>query len=421
MSNTYLIKGKELYQGDSILWRKELKSQWDVLTETIRRGKRIHYIPQDDEQVLFERTKRYINAMDAVIKSKAKEIVSMFGNLELKGKILDVGAGSGAFSLEFIKRYSNISVTLLDLENVINLGKEKYKDVDSIKYHMANILEEWKVEGDYQVIILSNILHAYSEDEVEHILDEAVKNISNTGCLVIHDFFMEHSRLKAGLTDLNMMINTYNGKVFYGKWIGDKLTERGLNHSNLVPLEGDTGVVFASPSKTFIESLALNKIKVISQKIADFGFNNSVKINPQKEVFQTSIAPLKCEYGCGFYAKGTCQTEHIHIDKARQFISEFSVGILIEGEPPTKEFQISMLQIEKEAFKLGFYKAFILWAGPCSLCERCKGRETHCSKTRPSMESYGIDVFKTVREKGIKLKTLDNQDYVKYFGLLLLE
>ena len=81
-----------------------------------------------------------------------------------------------------------------------------------------------------------------------------------------------------------------------------------------------------------------------------------------------------------------------------------------------------MLQAEKQAFKLGYYKAFSLWAGPCSICEHCIQDKENCTKTRPSMENYGIDVFATVQKQGDSLKTLASKDgFVKYYGLLLLE
>ena len=422
ISSTYLIKGKEMYQGDSILWRKELKSQWNELTETIKKGKRIHYIPEDDEHILYERTKKYISAMDAVIKDKAKEIVSMFENIELEGNVLDVGAGSGAFSAEFIKRYPQLHATLFDLENVIKIGEEKYKGVDSIHFHVGNILENWTIQSNYQCIIFSNILHAYSEEEVEQIFEQGMERISAGGYFIIHDFFMEHSQLKAGLSDLNMMINTYNGKVFHANWICEKLEQLGLDHTNLIPLEGDTGVIFASKSANSIRKLCINKQKLLLQKITtDYGLSSYRRIVPNTDVFLTDIASLKCQYGCDFYVKGTCQTKCANLEKTKDLLLEFSQGVLIEGEPPTKDFQKKMLQIEKAAFKLGFYKAFVLWAGPCSLCETCKRGEDHCTRTRPSMESYGIDVFETVRKQGITLKTLDKQEYIKYFGLLLLE
>ncbi|MEG1822872.1 MAG: DUF2284 domain-containing protein, partial [Clostridiales bacterium] len=63
-------------------------------------------------------------------------------------------------------------------------------------------------------------------------------------------------------------------------------------------------------------------------------------------------------------------------------------------------------------------------AGPCSICTECKMPKPpkKCTATRPSMESAGIDVFATVRAQGYTMETRkDKTEFVKYFGLLLLE
>lgn len=259
IANEYLIRDREMYQGDSILWRRELKKQWECLTETIMKGKRIHYIPEDSEKELMKRNQKYISAMDAILKEKAREIVSMFKDIKLEGKILDVGAGSGSFSIEFLKKFPQMNACLMDLENVIRIDMERYEGLRSIQYHMGNILEEWTVKGQYKIIILSNILHAYSEPEVRHILKQAVQHISQGGYMIIHDFFFEHSTLKARLSDLNMMINTYNGKVYYGKWICECLEDLGLASSELISLEGDTSVIFASKESKSLKPLYIER------------------------------------------------------------------------------------------------------------------------------------------------------------------
>lgn len=105
-------------------------------------------------------------------------------------------------------------------------------------------------------------------------------------------------------------------------------------------------------------------------------------------------------------------------------IRDFTHCLILEGAPPTGDFQRRVLRAEKEAFKAGFYKAFALWAGPCSLCESCAGDGScrNTKDTRPSMEGSGIDVFETVKRAGFSLRTLADQgDFIKYFGILLLE
>ena len=88
----------------------------------------------------------------------------------------------------------------------------------------ANILEPWPVKKQcFDLVILSNILHAYSGNEMPHILRSAAECLEDRGVLLVHDFFREHCPDKAALTDLNMFINTYNGRVFSEEQVREQL------------------------------------------------------------------------------------------------------------------------------------------------------------------------------------------------------
>ncbi|MCK9197118.1 MAG: DUF2284 domain-containing protein, partial [Syntrophales bacterium] len=67
-------------------------------------------------------------------------------------------------------------------------------------------------------------------------------------------------------------------------------------------------------------------------------------------------------------------------------------------------------ELEGEIFKEGHYKAFVYIAGPCSLCKECaKLKGISCNfgnKTRPSMESCGIDVYQTALNNGLPIQAL---------------
>lgn len=418
----YLIKGKEMYQGDSILWRKELDANWKTLKETLLKGKRLHYTPDEDGAVLKEKTRRYIRAMDCIARSKAKELVKLVEGLPLRGKLLDVGAGSGAFSLEFIEHFPSLKATLLDLSSVIDITRENISTYQKdICYQEGNILEGWKLgEDKFDVILLSNILHAYSENEVIHILQEASKWVAEQGYIIIHDFFMEHYWPKGQLSDLNMLVNTYNGKVFEAQWVSEILRKLKFQETGLIPLESDTGVIAACKSQEQLEQIPLDKKAYLMGKLKNLGFIDIKQITAETVVL-TESAEVKCQFGCQHYGSGKCPPNSLSIEKMKALLKEYNYGLLLEGEPPTGEFQKKMLSAEKEAYQQGFYKAFSLWAGPCSLCKECNP-QNYCTLSRPSMEGSGIDVFETVKRVGTNLKTLKNKnEYVKYFGLLLLE
>lgn len=419
ISRIHLVKGKPDYQGNSILWRKSLMNSWEDLKNTVIKGKRINYI--DDEKSLAQRTQNYIKGMNDIAHSKSKEIVSFFSGLQLQGDLLDIGAGSGVVSKEFVEKFNGLEATLVDLEQVNKITQRNFEGDHRYKFNCKNILEDWEfLSNKYDLIILSNIIHAYSEPEVKHIIKQGLKFLKDSGYLIIHDFFMEHYAVKPQMFDLNMMINTYNGKVFEGSWVINVLDENLVYNTGLVPLRSDTAVIIASKNKNKLRDLNINKTDIIMGELKTMGFRQGISINTE-DIVLSQMAVAKCKFGCEYYGKGNCPPNSLNMEETRKLMKSYNKGIILEGEPPTKSFQNILLKLEKKAFNEGFYKALVFWAGPCSLCEKCTGNGEKCTRSRSSMEGSGIDVFETVRRLGINLKTLDDSDYVKYFGLLLLE
>ncbi|MFZ5648903.1 MAG: DUF2284 domain-containing protein [Bacillota bacterium] len=427
ISRQYLVKDREDYQGDSILWRKYLASYWQGLEECIRSGGRVIYPSDEDTDRLVNRVRRYIRAMDGVARTKAGEILPIFDGLLAEGEILDVGAGSGAVAAGFLERFPGLGATLADLPEVLDLSRElmeKRGIVERVSFCSINILDPWPFgKGRFDLVILSNIIHAYSESEVPHILAGAAECLKADGFLLIHDFFPGHSPQKAALSDLNMLINTYNGMVFSESWVLEKLDGLGLHATGLVPLATDTALIIASKYEQRLSGLRLDLAARLASKIRDLGFG-AVHPIPVQAVHIPGWADLRCRYGCELYGRPHCPPNSPTPGKTRAMLKDYTQAFLLEGEPPTAGFQRRVLQAEREAFRQGYYKAFAFWAGPCSLCDPCPagGQCRNARDSRPSMEGAGIDVFETAKRSGIPLKTLENRgDFIKYFALLLLE
>lgn len=431
LASEYLVPGKSAYQGESILWRKGLRLGWQDLTECLKAGGRVNFPVLEEGQEQFgRRIRTYINAMDNIAKTKVAEILPFFEGLELKGELLDVGTGSGAVAVGFLESFPALSATLMDLQEVLNYTRElmdKKGLGKRVSYIPANILEPWSVaEEGFDLVILSNIIHAYSEEEIPLILDRAANCLKPGGFLVIHDFFPEHYSAKAALLDLNMFINTYNGRIFPGSWVREQLAMSKLYTTELMPLATDTALIFAVKEEKNLGSLRLDDKNRLIARIKTMGFGQVLPI--ATETIQVADwTDLRCQYGCDRYGQGHCPPNSPTPQKTREVLQDFSHALLLEGEPPGKTFQKQVLKAEREAFLAGFHKAFAYWAGPCVLCTPCAVGATEgiCRNTRdarPSMEGAGIDVYETVRRAGLNLKILsDKGEFVRYFALLLLE
>lgn len=426
IASLYLVKGKDGYQGNSILWRKYLAEPWGTLKEALKAGGRVYESAPEEHGQLKARIARYIRAMDDVARVKAREIVPLFP--EISGSILDVGAGSGAISAGFLDRFPEAKATLLDLPAVLECtaelqGPKGYGD--RMAFCPANILDPWPVKkGGFDLVVLSNVLHAYAHKEAAHLVDQALGCLGPDGFLVFHDFFMEHHPAKAALFDLNMFLNTYNGIVFDANRVLELLGSRNIETTGLIPLGSDTAVIIAARDAKKLADLRLDPVSLLTARLKALGFGNVRPIDVDS-VPVAEWTRLRCRFGCDGHGKPQCPPNSPPPEKTREVLKEYSRALLLEGEPPTRDFQLKVLEAEKAAFTAGFYKALAYWAGPCSLCKQgCPGDGT-CRNTRlarPSMEAAGIDVFETARRAGLSLRPLkDEDDYAKYFALLLLE
>ncbi|MDS1030612.1 DUF2284 domain-containing protein [Bacillota bacterium LX-D] len=427
ISRQYLVKTSQDYQGEAILWRKYLTENWRSLQGCLQAGRRVVFAQNDeDPQELIDRIRKYSRAMSAAAQTKVQEMLPFFARINLSGKILDVGSGVGTVAKGFLDRFPQTEATLLDLQQVLDYGRElageKYGA--RLNFYPANILEDWPVEDNsFDLVILSNIIHAYSEEEIPELLHKAAKCLKSNGILLIHDFFDEHNPAKAALFDLNMLTNTYNGRVFPASWVKEELAKLKLYQTELLSPASDTALIVAAKEENILENLCLDKKTQLAAKIKTLGFQQALPI-PIEAIHIPNWTALRCQFGCSSYGKPHCPPNSPTAEKTRQVLADYTQCLLLQGAPPTNEFQKLVLQAEKTAFKAGYHKALAYWAGPCSICNQCAA-DGICHNTknaRPSMESSGIDVFTTVRNAGLSLKTLaDQDDFIKYYAILLLE
>jgi len=134
----------------------------------------------------------------------------------------------------------------------------------------------------------------------------------------------------------------------------------------------------------------------------------------------------KCQYGCSGFAESlTCPPYSPTPEQTQRVLNSFKNAILIHCDSNSKkDISEIVVKIEKEAFFLGFYKAWGMGAGPCRLCSSCnlKAGCRHPEGARPSMEACGIDVYKTARNNGFKIEVVRSpRDKANYFGLVLIE
>jgi len=157
-------------------------------------------------------------------------------------------------------------------------------------------------------------------------------------------------------------------------------------------------------------------------------------INP-KDIIVAQWVRVKCIFGCSDYGLGTCPPNTPPVNECEKFFKEYESGLIIrlnkyadkDSYPSdwSKEMTNQLLKIEREIFLSGHQKVFLLNQTCCSLCKECSGNRLDCKdkkNSRPSPESFAVDVYQTVRNAGLEIDVVsENPAEMNRIAILLIE
>ncbi len=427
----YLVKGKSSYLGEFLHYRKYMQPGWMNMLGKLSSNKQKDKVQTGED--IKAKTFNYVKAMDALACEKAKEIVELLKPISINGPILDIAGGAGALGRALVS--DDTYCDLFELPDVIEVAKSLYskpKDWRFVNPISGDFrFHPFAIDKQYELVLLSNFLHAYdAKESVEH-LAKATELLSEDGVLLIHDYFPDRkgrSPHKGRLYDLNMLINTYNGTCHNSSNVIQWLTEKGLKQVIVRDLPSDSSVILASKrdGTEWLSKLS-DQASCFADMVysaSDVGFRKAVVL-PTDKIVTAPWVRKKCQFGCSLYQKGLqCPPNGMEFQETRQLLDSYNWAIILEGHPPGHQFHEKLLELEREAFLEGYHKAFAFSAGPCTVCDSC-AIDRKCQKpdeARPSMEGSGIDVYQTTENAGIRLAPVkEKTHYVKYIGLLLLK
>jgi len=164
-----------------------------------------------------------------------------------------------------------------------------------------------------------------------------------------------------------------------------------------------------------------------------FGATEAKVIDP-KTVVTAAWVRFKCLYGCPLNQRYSCPPHTPTPQETQATLDCYHRAILFRREVPTskepseknKVYFEKLIELEGEMFKDGYYKAFVMLAGPCFRCKECgKVEGIPCrnpGKTRPAMEAFGIDVYQTARNNDFFITPLkDKSETANLYCLMLVD
>ena len=176
----------------------------------------------------------------------------------------------------------------------------------------------------------------------------------------------------------------------------------------------------------------MSKLEIYVKRAMLRGISKAKIIDVRKVVVGNWVR-MKCQFGCGGYGEClTCPPCLPTPEFTKKMLDEYSQGLLMQienilpaaEEKVFKKLRKTVAELEREIFLDGYYKAFGLTAGPCSLCRSCDLSKPcqHPRLARPSMEACGIDVYQTAENCGFSLEVVKSRDLpCSYISLILIE
>jgi predicted nicotinamide N-methyase len=193
-ASRYLVKSARGYMGDYYLKQiaETLYHQMPDARAALRGEGAATYSHFLDDPV---RTEAFIRGQHAGSSGPAY-LLSRNPDLANYKSLLDLGGGSGAFSIEAVRRNPNLSAIVFDQPQVIAFAKKFIAEEgfeDRIRCVSGDVVkDEWPRGAD--LILLSYIVSSYRPQALQHMLNRAHAYLPKGGGIFIHDFAMYGDR-----------------------------------------------------------------------------------------------------------------------------------------------------------------------------------------------------------------------------------
>ena len=226
----YFTAGSKDYARPSTMHTVHLWKRWSTLTEAVRAGTAVSAERGDDW------TEAFIAAMHRNASGRAAQVVAAVGAEGVR-RMLDVGGGSGAYSIAFAKANPDLHADILDLGDVVSIAQRHIREAgveNRVKTCVGDLRSDAFGTG-YDLVFISQICHMLGVEGNRELIRKAHHALAPGGRIVIQDFMFGRT---AALFALNMLVGTKEGSTYSEAEYAGWLREAGFHDIRPVRLPG---------------------------------------------------------------------------------------------------------------------------------------------------------------------------------------
>jgi cyclopropane fatty-acyl-phospholipid synthase-like methyltransferase len=180
--------------------------------------------------------------MDSLVKARGDaEVLAETLDLSNVNNILDIGSGPATYTIHLCRKNPGLHATLFDLPGTLKVTEGFVKDSglgDRIRLEAGDYRVD-PITGSYQMVFLSNIIHAESAEENTRLMRKIYQCLENNGSAVIKDHILDDSLTQppvGALFTLLMLLTTEQGRCYSFSEIKAWLHQAGFKAVKEIPL-----------------------------------------------------------------------------------------------------------------------------------------------------------------------------------------
>ena len=248
-SKSFLAKDSAKYIGHIIMHHHHLMDTWSQLDRAVMSGRPLKTRASFSKE---EWRESFLMGMFNLAMGLAPKLVPLI-DLSSCRHLLDLGGGPGTYAIHFCLNNPHLKATVYDLPTTRPFAEKtikQFKLEDRIQFVDGNYLKD-PIEGRFDAIWLSHILHGEGPDDCRMIIQKATGVLKPGGMIIIHDFILNNRMdgpLFPALFSLNMLLGTESGQSYSEDQIIDLLADAGVTDIRRIAVQSpnDSGILVGS-------------------------------------------------------------------------------------------------------------------------------------------------------------------------------